>query len=390
MSGGSAKIFDTMIEKFNASQDKVEVVGTYQGDYFSSIANAINAISSGNGPDLIQTGSDQVRLLSDEKGIVANLKSYMTKDSGVWYEDFTEGFIKPYVSDNGNMIAALPMGCSTPVMYTNTTLMKKAGISSVPTTWDELEADCQKLAEGKYCDYGFSQPRAVWYFWTIIPNYSGQDIFSADGQKVACRDGGIAAYTFLQNMVKKNYYYPTPAADGNTIVQQMMQTGKLCFYVTSIGSLGTMEKVAKEGQWDLAVTNIPGKAASSVPSGGNSLVMLESSKHKDAVWQFIKWLYTSEDGVAAFDAGTGYLACTNTLKNAKVVQDKIKADKNYAAAYEYTKNINNNHIITGESDMSTDVVTFMDAVFFDQKDVTAEWDKLEKIMNDKLKEHSTK
>lgn len=61
MSGGNADSIDYMVKTFNESQDKIEVVATFQGDYYTSIANAIMAVSTGTGPDLIQTGSDQVR-----------------------------------------------------------------------------------------------------------------------------------------------------------------------------------------------------------------------------------------------------------------------------------------------------------------------------------------
>ena len=62
MSGGNADSIDYMVKTFNESQDKIEVVATFQGDYYTSIANAIMAVSTGTGPDLIQTGSDQVRI----------------------------------------------------------------------------------------------------------------------------------------------------------------------------------------------------------------------------------------------------------------------------------------------------------------------------------------
>ena len=60
-----------------------------------------------------------------------------------------------------------------------------------------------------------------------------------------------------------------------------------------------------------------------MPSGGNSLVILESGK-KDAAWEFMKWLYTSEDGIAYFDSVAGYFAVSNTIKNTKILQDKNK------------------------------------------------------------------
>lgn len=380
--GKNGEAIDKMVETFNASQDKIEVVATYQGDYYTSIANAITAVASGNGPDIIQSGSDQVRLLSDEEGIVANMFDFMSEESGVWYEDFVPGFIESYVTDEGKYLACLPMGCSTPVLYCNKTLLDKAGLA-IPTTWDEMQQVCAALVDGGYCKYGFAQPRDSWYFWMMIPNYSGQEIFSEDGLTLACREGGIEAFTFLEDMAKKNYFYPGPATDGGTICTQMMQAQECAFYINSIGGLGTQESAATEGGYELVVSGVPGKAVNSVPSGGNSLVILESGK-KDAAWEFMKWLYTSEDGIAYFDSVAGYFAVSNTIKNTKILQDKIAADVNYANAYNFIGNVNNKHRITGESDIATEVMNFMDACFYDFEDVSAQWDILEEGVNEKL------
>ncbi|MCI5661108.1 MAG: extracellular solute-binding protein, partial [Clostridia bacterium] len=161
MSGGNADSIDYMVKTFNESQDKIEVVATFQGDYYTSIANAIMAVSTGTGPDLIQTGSDQVRMLSDEEGVVANMLDFLNADPDMSYDDFYPGLIESYrmtLSDGTDYLAALPMGCSTPVLYCNKTLLDKAGVE-IPTTWEEMQEACAKLVDGGYCEYGFAQPR---------------------------------------------------------------------------------------------------------------------------------------------------------------------------------------------------------------------------------------
>lgn len=388
MSGVNADSIDYMVKTFNESQDHIEVVATFQGDYYTSIANAIMAVSTGTGPDVIQTGSDQVRMLSDEEGVVANMLDFLSEEEGVWYEDFYPGLIESYrmtLEDGTDYLAALPMGCSTPVLYCNKTLLDKAGCE-IPTTWEEMEQVCATLVDGGFCEYGFAQPRDSWYFWMIIPNYSGQEIFSEDGLTLACRDGGIESFEFLKGLIEKNYFFPGPATDGGTIITQMMQAQNCAFYITSIGSLSSMETAAEAGGYELVVSGVPGKVINSVPSGGNSLVILQSSEHLKESWEFVKWIYTSEDGLAYFDNNSGYLACTQTVQNTETIQAKIANNANYANAYNFLENVNNNHRITGESDIATEIMTFMDAVFYDLEDVTEQWDILEEAVNEKLLE----
>lgn len=386
MSGTNADSIDYMVSTFNASQDAIEVVATYQGDYYTSIANAVMAVATGTGPDVIQTGSDQVRMISDEEGVIANMLDFMSEEEGVWYEDFYPGFIDSYRmtrEDGTDYLAALPMGCSTPVLYVDKTLLDEAGVE-IPTTWEEMEAVCAALVDGGYCEYGFAQPRDSWYFWMIIPNYAGQEIFTEDGMQLGCREGGIESFEFLKGLIEKNYFYPGPATDGGTIINQMMQEKKCAMYINSIGGLATQEKNAEAGGYDLVVAGVPGKVVNSVPSGGNSLAILESSEHKDAAWEFVKWIYTSEDGLAYFDNRSGYLAVTDTVKNTETLQAKIAENANYANAYNFLANVNNNHRISGESDIATEVMTFMDAVFYDLEDVTEQWDIMDEAITEKL------
>ncbi len=386
MSGTNADSIDHMVATYNASQDAVEVVATFQGDYYTSIANAVMAVATGTGPDVIQTGSDQVRMLSDEEGVCANLLDYL--DDELAYENFVPGFIDSYrmtLEDGTDYLAALPMGCSTPVLYCNKTLLDKAGCA-IPTTWEEMEAVCATLVDGGYCDYGFAQPRDSWYFWMIIPNYAGQEIFTEDGLALGCREGGIESFEFLKGLIEKNYFFPGPATDGGTIISQLMTDQKCAFYINSIGGLKTQETNAETGGWELVVSGVPGKVVNSTPSGGNSLAILESSEHKDACWDFVKWIYTSEDGLAYFDYYSGYLACTDTVKNTATIQGKIAENANYANAYNFIANVNNNHRITGESDISSEIMTFMDAIFYDLEDVTEQWEIMEPAVNDKLLE----
>lgn len=387
--GKQGQAIDHMVETFNGIQDKYEVVATYQGDYYTSIANAIKAVATGNGPDLIQTGSGQVNLLSDEEGVVANMFDFLSKDEGLWFEDFYTGFIDYYVTevDGKPYLPCLPMGCSTPVLYCNKTLLDNNNLA-IPTTWDEMVAVCEKLVDGGITKYGFAEPRDSWYFFMWLPNFTGKDVVSEDGLRLDCREEGIEVFTWLEELVKKNYFYPGPATDGGTIITQMMQAQECAFYINSIGGLGTQQSAAEAGGYELVVAEMPGKVNHNVPSGGNSLVLLNSAtEEKQAgAWEFLKWIYTNEDGMPYFDSMTGYYACTQTITNSKTIQDKMANDANYANAYANIANVNNNHCVKGWSETATPIMSFMDACFYDTEDVAAQWDVLEEAVNEKLAE----
>ena len=384
MSGTNGNSIDHMVEAFNASQDEIEVIATYQGNYWDSIANAVLAISQGIGPDLIQTGSGEARILTDEEGIAANLLDYL--DDELPYEDFVPNFIDcyRYEMEGEDYLAALPMGCSTPVLYCNKTLLDENNLE-IPHTWQELYDVCKVLVDNGIVDYGCGQGRDAWYLFGTVTGWGDKcELYAEDGLSLS--EGAIAnikeAYPFLQDMIRHNYFYAAPATNGGTIMNEMMSTKKMAFYINSIGGLNTQETNAKTGEYELGVSNFPNYT---VPSGGNSLVLLEGP-NKDAAWKFIKWIYTSEDGLAYFDYYSGYVACNASSKATETLQKKINENPNYARAYDYLSNVNNNHLIRGNSQMSTTYLNFLDAVFYDLEDVEENLETLEEGVKEVLAE----
>ena len=67
MSGVNGETLQSIVNEYNASQDKVEIVMEFQGDYKEAIAKVQTAIASGNGPDILQTGSNEVAVLAREE-----------------------------------------------------------------------------------------------------------------------------------------------------------------------------------------------------------------------------------------------------------------------------------------------------------------------------------
>jgi sn-glycerol 3-phosphate transport system substrate-binding protein len=333
MSGGTGKALDTIIQAFNDSQDQIEVVATYQGEYATALALTISSFTAGNAPDFLMGGSEDVTVLSTEEGVLENFLPYLeAQDSKLKLADFYEGFIMGYYNKDKGVVFALPMGCSTPVLYCNKTLLDKAGIG-IPETWDELRDASKKIIAEDVSNYGIALPFNQWFFWGLINSWGGT-VFTDDYKSLECVNDGsaLAAYTFLQDMAKEGTLYAGPQADSSSVCTAMFSSGEAAFYINSIAQLNACEKGTMDNGYVLELAAVPKKISQAVPSGGNSVVMLSSSKNPDAAWTFIEWLYTSEMGIAYLDAQSGYLASTSTIKATKTIQDKIAADPNYAKA----------------------------------------------------------
>ena len=64
MSGTNGDLINQLVSDYNASQDAVEVVATYQGSYADAAAKAEQAIYAGNAPDILQVAQDNVGRLA--------------------------------------------------------------------------------------------------------------------------------------------------------------------------------------------------------------------------------------------------------------------------------------------------------------------------------------
>ncbi|GAL35001.1 glycerol-3-phosphate ABC transporter periplasmic glycerol-3-phosphate-binding protein [Vibrio maritimus] len=75
-----------------------------------------------------------------------------------------------YTTNDGQMLS-MPFNSSTPVMYYNKDMFAKAGITSAPKTWKEMEQVSRKLLEsGAQC--GFT---TTWQSWTQIENFGARN-----------------------------------------------------------------------------------------------------------------------------------------------------------------------------------------------------------------------
>ena len=367
MGGDNEKILQSVVDTYNASQDKIEVVPEYQGNYYDSIAKVQTAIGAGNGPDILQTGSGQISILAKEDGVLENLVPYMQQSD--MKNDFYEGFITGMSFDpatTDETLLGFPMGCSTPVMYCNDGLLKEEGLE-VPTTWDEMTEVAKKLIDDGKVEYGFALPHDPWYFWMFMAQ-TDTPIFTEDGTSFACvEDGtGITMWQKVQDMVKDKVMYFGPAQDDNCAA--LFSEQKAAFVINSIGALNSIQNAAS---FDFSVQFVPKEAVNAVPTGGNTLCMLGSSKEKEAAWDVLHWLYTDNGGVATYSASIGYLPCSETIAEMDAIKEK-RQDANYQKAFEQLDYADNQHMVSqpNNGDIANLITAMMEATLYDFEDVT--------------------
>jgi sn-glycerol 3-phosphate transport system substrate-binding protein len=369
-SGGTGEALENCVKVFNASQDKIEVVPTYQGGYYDAMPKLLNAIAGGGDlPDFFQMGTGQVSAFSAEKGILADLLPLMKK-TGMDPNDFLEPFIWDYYV-NGQLIA-VPFGRSTPVLYVNRDMLDKAGLK-IPTTWDELMQVATALTrkEGnEYVTQGFGFPRDTWYLNQFLGQAGGKLLNNAQ-TAMGCIDDGtaLAAWTFMQEGVKSGaFYYPPTGVD----IQALFLSEKLGMFMNSVGGMGGIFREAKfkvEAAW------VPKGKKQLVVTGGNSLCLLESSKNKDQSWQFMDWLYRDPNGLVNYIVYTGYFPPNKSMVNLPAIQQAWTENPYRRLAYEQLQYGDDKFWMYPQTAMlQQEEFVLMDAILYDLKDVRQQID----------------
>ncbi|HPR55550.1 MAG TPA: sn-glycerol-3-phosphate ABC transporter substrate-binding protein UgpB [Deltaproteobacteria bacterium] len=320
MKGARGKVIDTMVKAFNDSQSEYVVVATYKGDYDETVNAGVAAYRAKKQPHILQSFEvgTQTMMLS---GAVYPVYKLM-KDEG--YDIDWKAYIQPvlsyYMDADGNLMS-MPFNSSTPVMYYNVDLFKKAGIPMLskekPVTWDELGEITAKLVKsgvtgGLVCG---------WQSWTQVENYSAiHDIpfaSKANGYEgLDCvllfnNDKVIKHIAMLKDWMKDNrFYYGGQKYQGPSAEFLAQNAG---VYIDSVSQISTLQKSAKNFGWDVAP--LPVEAWMKNPQnsiiGGASLWVFKGHNKKDykGIAAFLKHLAKPEMQVY-WHKETGYFPIT--------------------------------------------------------------------------------
>jgi multiple sugar transport system substrate-binding protein len=212
--------------------------------------------------------------------------------------------LKPVVETTkylGKMYAA-PSTSDGGMLYYRTDLLKAAGISDPPATWDELIADCKKIqatpqGKGLACYAGqFEKYEGLTVNASEVIGGAGGEVTDANGKPNVDTPEAAKGLDFLVNGFKEGYVPKEAITYKEEEGRASFQAGKLIFhrnwpYVYNLanGDEGTKVK----GKF--AVSPLPGLDGPGASSlGGHNFGISTYSKHKKSALDFIKFM-TSED-----------------------------------------------------------------------------------------------
>lgn len=373
LGGKNGEYLDAMIKRYNESQDKVEVVGTFQGSYDETVTKLQQGVAAGSAPDVTMLERAYVQMFADSD-VLEDLTPYMKK-SNLNKDDFTQGLMGHSVFDN--KLVSLPLNRSTPVLHINKTMLDEKGLA-IPKTWEDMKKVAEALVvkeNGEFKRYGLSMPYDSWYQLAMITQAKGK-FLNDQGTSIGFGGGeGAKAFKLLKDMQATGGLYYPPMQDSGNIVNQMFTSGKVGMIFQSTGTIGGISNSAK---FEYVTAFLPMDQVYATPTGGANIAMLAGSKNKQAAWDFVNWVMTNPNGAQQFVIDTGYLPFTKKMVESEQVKQLWAKEPNRKVAYDQLQYaVDTNKSVTWPQ-LNQEFNKAIQAIMYDNKNIEATLDNFKK------------
>jgi multiple sugar transport system substrate-binding protein len=260
-------------------------------------------------PDVYYSGfhllSELARTLAKRNQIV-DLGPLLAAES----KDFRDKNYSPkivYLGKVEGMLYGLPVYASSPIMYYNAELVKKAGgdPDHMPDTWDGILALAAKIRSADVAGlaYNVHDWPDVWLYHAMITQAGGTDV---DGAKVPLGgpDLGVKVLERFRRFVAED---GMPLIDWDQSRQQFI-AGKIgIFFDTPARLRQVTDLIGDKFTLRTAIFPIDNKAKGGLPTGGNAaLITSRDPKKQKAAWEFLKFV-TGPEAQKIVVETTGYL-----------------------------------------------------------------------------------
>ncbi|MFF5537239.1 extracellular solute-binding protein [Streptomyces cinerochromogenes] len=311
-----APTYKALIKKFENKYPHIKV--DYQNIPFTDVEQKFkSAAKSGKGaPDVVRT---DVGLMAEyaELGYIAPLDGTAAlKDT----DDFSP--VPLNTAKYKGKTYGVPSVTDTLGLLYNKKLLKKAGITEPPATWDEFIADAKTIKE-KTGAYGtYLNPDS--YFLLPLLYSNGADLADPSAKKITINGGAAVKALTTAKKINDEASMKVDFANAYQNMQAAFKNGKVAMLIQGPWSVGDdLGGTAFKGDEDnLGFAPVPAGAGgkAQAPTGGHNLTVYQGSSNLDASYLFAQFM-TSTPSQIAIAKGTGTLPTRKSAYTSEVTGD---------------------------------------------------------------------
>jgi ABC-type glycerol-3-phosphate transport system substrate-binding protein len=283
---GAEKTVNALVEGFNKSQDKYEVVPSMVGDYPTANTKIVAAINAKNTPVMFQAEIGVFPNLA-EKDTLADLSRFDKTLDPAFAKDFFPALWSYGVYENKRF--GLPWNSSTPVLFYNANQMRAKGLKP-PTTWAEFATVSKALTSRT--SKGFIAIADSWQFEQMVLSRGGS-VVTTDGKPNFTSKEVLEALQFLQDLVKSGVAVPRSLGEAQFAILDFVRT-KAYMAIASIANWPDI--LPYSVAFELGAAPLPKGTRTIVPFGGAQLVVMKNSSDTEqaGAYEFWKFLMKTE------------------------------------------------------------------------------------------------
>lgn len=246
MGGVNGEATEKIVKDYNASQTACAVTSTYVGSYDDGLTKLQAALRAKNPPHVQQIYDLGLQAMA-ESGVIVPASELSSK-----YKLDLSGILFPlakYYNLDGKYYG-VPFNASTPMLYYNADMLKAAGFTRPPKTFEEYVDYARKLtkkdASGNTTQYGSDIRVYGWFIEQLIYNQGGYVVNNDNGRSkratAVSYNGpeGVKAVKWIVDMNKEGINLNT-GRDG-AAQRQAFTSGKAALFIESTATLGAVNR----------------------------------------------------------------------------------------------------------------------------------------------------
>ncbi|WP_414546351.1 ABC transporter substrate-binding protein [Nostoc sp. CCY0012] len=304
------KLLRQLLQEFEAQHPTIKVRYEVISDQYMDVMTT--RLIGDAAPDVFYLEALEAPFLM-RQNVLEPLNAYITPDFDLG--DFEESLLANFQSQN--YIYGLPKDYSTLALFYNKKAFADAGLSSPPTTWNELRTYSQQLT-GKVSKYGFGVSPELSRQAYKIQAFGGQ-VVEQNGYAAFASPQGVQGLQLVVDQYQKDRTSAQPTDVGTNSGTEMFGQGRVAMVIEGNWAIPFLETTFPQLEFATAeVPSINDKKGTMVFTV--AYVMNKESQHKAAAWELISYL-TGKEGMAKW-TGTGF-----ALPTRKSVAQKLGYDK---------------------------------------------------------------
>ncbi len=311
-----------------------------KGSYPETLQATILGARQGDLPHVVQ-----VYEIGSQLALDAGIFTPVSEVEGDFdFSDYIEPVLNYYTI--GGQVNSIPFNSSSPVLYTNKTLMAEAGLDpeAPPETYSEVLAACETIAASGVEADCFGVSLNGWFFEQWMAQQNAPLLDSGNG-----REGRATAVNyesdafrniaeFFKTLNDAGYYTYTGGLEDWDGSDAIFADQQAVFHITSTADLGNLTAAAEEAGFEIGAGLLPiadDAERNGVVIGGASLWLTadKPAEEQAAALEFVLYM-TNTENMVSWHKLTGYYPVRNSAVEALEAEGWFEEFPNYSVAFD--------------------------------------------------------